>query len=93
MLESSRLSTNRKEPSGAAKKSSAEFQRCFSFVPFRGKKVSKKRLQKRPQKGLKMIFYTILIFNTKFLPNSTKILTNLYPNSTMVEFDKKMKNE
>ena len=36
-----------------------------------------------------MIFYTILIFNTKFLPNSTKILTNLYPNSTLVGFDKK----
>jgi hypothetical protein len=35
----------------------------------------------------------MLIYNTKFLPNSTKILTNLYPNSTMVEFDKKMKNE
>ena len=40
-----------------------------------------------------MTFYTMLIYNTKFLPNSTKILTNLYPNLTMVEFDKKMKNE
>jgi hypothetical protein len=34
-----------------------------------------------------MTIYTILIYNTKFLPNSTKILTNLYPNSTLVEYD------